>query len=411
MHYAWKILITASVLYFATMGCIANAQGIYYQPIIQEMGWTLSQYTITTIFNGLAAVAMLPFVDKIYDRLPLKVVLMGSLLGYAGTFALRGAMHSILGFCIIYAIQGASSAFILYVAVPMLINAWFEKRRAFALGIALMTSGFGGFVMNYFGQLLIDAFAWRIAIALQAAISVAITAPLILLFAVRRPEDIGMEPYGHEEYLAEQMMLQRTAPETAPAQKKSIDPQYKKRMLILCIAISAILNFVSVFPQHMPSYALDCNATAMVGATLASVNMLGNCLTKAGMGFCIDKFGQKPVFFATMLLVIVSLILMCLGKISLIPLYIGCGLYGLVGSNNTLIPPETVRTISSGEEFTKDMSYVTMGTMFANAFAIYFISWMRDLTSSYIPVFVVFMVIQAICTCMVMFVFKKAERT
>ena len=101
-------------------------------------------------------------------------------------------MYSLVGFSLLFVFSGIASAFLLYVPVPMMLNAWFRKKRGLATGIAMMAMGIGGAVMNLILGGVIERSGWRTATYVQGAISIIIAAPFILLFAVKTPKDKGM---------------------------------------------------------------------------------------------------------------------------------------------------------------------------------------------------------------------------
>lgn len=408
MHYAWWILITCCVLNATTMGFFVNCNGIYYQPIIKEMGWELSQYTFTMIFSGLAAFFTLPFVDKIYKRFPLKAVLLISVICYAASFALKGAMYSLVGFSLLFVFSGIASAFLLYVPVPMMLNAWFKKKRGLATGIAMMAMGIGGAVMNLILGGVIERSGWRTATYVQGAISIIVAAPFILLFAVKTPKEKGLKPYGADEEDEED---KETVTAEAPDERKQANGSSDtvKRSFIVCFVLAVLANLLAALPQQLPSYATTCGFAAMIGATLVSVNMIGNTTVKAILGACIDRFGERKVYLVGMIAVLVGLVLVTLGASNIVFLYIGAVLLGLTAAHNVMLPPMAVRTFASEENYTYFMSRVSMGTMLANAFSTFIISWLYDRTGAYKYVFLIFGVIQIFAIILMLFIFRNKK--
>ncbi|MDO4938459.1 MAG: MFS transporter [Lachnospiraceae bacterium] len=416
IHYAWYILILVCVLNATTMGFLVNCNGVYYQPIIKEMGWELSQYTFMMIFIGLAAFFTLPFVDKIFARYPIKLVLTVTLIGYAVCFALKGAMYSLLGFGILFVFTGIFSAFLLYVPGPMLINAWFAKKRGMALGIAMMSMGIGGAVMNPILGAVIESAGWRTATYIQGGLSILIAVPCILLIARKTPEEIGLKPYGAEELEAER----RKAIEDAMAGKvpandagsqvfdrHKISKKEKSIRFTMCFVLAILANLMSAIPQQLPSYATTCGFASMIGATLVSVNMIGNTTVKAIMGVCVDKFGERKVYTVTMLLILAGLVFAIIGGQNIIFLYIAAAILGLTAADNVMLPPMSVRTFADGTEYAHYMSRVSMGTMFATAIGTFLISWLYDVSGSYINVFLIYGVIQIAALILMLFIFSK----
>lgn len=421
IHYAWFILILVCVLNATTMGFLVNCNGVFYQPIIKEMGWELSQYTFTMILIGLAAFFTLPVVDKIYAKFPLKLVLELSIIGYAGCFAIRGFMYSLPGFAILFVFTGIFSAFLLYVPGPMLINAWFEKRRGLALGIAMMSMGIGGAVMNVILGAIIESAGWRVACFAQGAFSILIATPFILFIAKKTPAEMGLKPYGYGE---KEISVEADADGNAgsvndvksevksgtePSAKKRISMKGKEGIFIRCFILAVLCNLLSAIPQQLPSYATTCGFAAMIGATLVSVNMIGNTTVKAVLGICVDKYGERKVYTVGMIAILAGLGLAVIGKSNIIFLYVSAALLGLTAANNVMLPPMSVRTFAPGDEYTYFMSRISMGTMLATAFGTFLISCLYDLTGGYTNVFLIYGCVQIAALILMSTVFKKKQ--
>ncbi len=412
IHYAWFILILVCVLNATTMGFMVNCNGVYYQPIIKEMGWELSQFTFTMIFIGLAAFFTLPVVDKIFAKYPVKLVLSVTLTGYAVCFALKGAMHSLVGFGILFVITGIFSAFLLYVPGPMLINAWFAKKKGTALGISMMSMGIGGAIMNPILGAIIERAGWRTATFVQGAMAILIAVPCILLIAKKTPEEMGLRPYGAEELEAERRKAIEDAmagkvPESVSFDRHKISKKEKSIRFILCFFLAIFANLMSAIPQQLPSYATSCGFASMIGATLVSVNMIGNTTVKAVMGVCIDKFGERKVYIIDMLIILAGLSFAILGGQNLVLLYIAAALLGLTAANNVMLPPMAVRTFSDGSEYAHYMSRVSMGTMLATAIGTFLISWLHDITGNYVRVFIIYGIVQVIALILMLMIFSR----
>lgn len=215
----------------------------------------------------------------------------------------------IIGFGILFVITGIFSAFLLYVPGPMLINAWFAKKRGMALGIAMMSMGIGGAIMNPILGAIIENAGWRTATFVQGAMSILIAVPCILLISKKTPEEMGLKPYGAEELEAERKKaVEDVLSGKVPAKnmrpafdRHRISKKEKSIRFVICFVIAILVNLLSAISQQLPSYAATCGFASMVGATLVSVNMIGNTTVKAVMGVCVDKFGERIVYTVMML--------------------------------------------------------------------------------------------------------------
>jgi len=181
---------------------VMNATGMYgfqlFVPLLEkDFGWGRGQiflaFTISGILIGLCA----PFVGRIVDRYGGKwpIVIGGCLVGIGLT--LMSTMQTLWQLYLYEFIVGLGFAGCGMVAATTMIANWFERRRGFALGLAGIGVGAGGFIMAPItGSILIPNLGWQTSFVVLGIIAVVLTVPITLIFAKRRPADIGLHPDG-----------------------------------------------------------------------------------------------------------------------------------------------------------------------------------------------------------------------
>lgn len=344
---------------------------------------------------------MLLFVARIYERFSVKTILALSVIVYGGSYALRGAMNSITGFCIIYAVGGAASAFILYVPIPMLINNWFAKKKSLALSIAMMSAGFTGMISNPILAAIINRYGWRTASAVNGIATIVIALPFVLLFAVKKPDDMGLKPYGYEEN--ENTAFQKEADAT-PAE---FSESRKKFMLLISFIAAGFIYFIACTPQQLSNYAVSTGFDVTMGATLASLAMAGNIGSKAVIGLVIDRIGPKKTFLTDMVLLMLGFALLLISPRNRLLIYLAAFIMGFSCANNVLLPPQAVAVFSSGEEYTKNLALANTGTMLVSAFSLFIGSWLYDIAGSYSIYMIVCLALQAVCMVITAYIFSR----
>jgi len=416
-HYAWYILVSCIAFYSATMGMLINTRGIFMPPILKEMGWSATQYSATDIISGLASVATLTFVDKIYKKCSTKWVLFYSVFLYALGFFLKSFTHTYIYFCCVCGFIGVWGAFILYVPAPMLINAWFEEKKGFALGICLLSSGLAGAIMNPIVSSLIENLGWRRAGMISSTIPAIIACPIILIFVKKTPEEMGLLPYGAKPKSAESSgpeLHERFDKDHGKKAQEFFNNRFSKKektaKFIVCIILAAMLNVLSCISVHLANFASSKGLAAIIGATLTTACMVGNLSSKAIMGVCMDKFGKLGTLLTTMTLVAVAYICLGLSGDLLIVMYICAFVLGITAAHNTIVMPSMIETFAIGDEYTKYISKVSMGTMLASGFCGVITSGLYDLAGSYSPVWLLFGGLQIICIILLL-QFYKAKWT
>jgi sugar phosphate permease len=73
---------------------------------------------------------------------------------------------------------------------------WFNRNRGLALGLASTGVGLGAFIAPSFAQFLIDVSGWRRAYLGLACACLVVAVPVVGLFFVKSPEEVGLFPDG-----------------------------------------------------------------------------------------------------------------------------------------------------------------------------------------------------------------------
>ena len=377
-------------------------------PMLKDLGWSATQYSAAMIVSGLVSVLTLTFVDKVYKKFSVKPVLLASVMLFAVGYLLKTFTHSYLYYCIIMAVIGVGGAFVLYVPVPMLLNAWFVEKRGFAIGIAVLSSGVAGAVLNPIISSLIQSLGWRTAIIITAAISMAISMPFLIFVVRGKPEDMNLLPYGATKGNADinaDYTKNAEAHVNARFSKKEI-----RKKFVLCLVLASLLNLLSVVSSHLANFAQMLGLAAAVGATVTSTNMVGNILSKAVLGSCMDHFGQYKAILVSMAVVFVGYILLALSPKFIPLMYIGALLLGTTAAHNTMIAPAMVENFAIGEEYTKYISKVSMGVMLASAFAHTVASGIMELTGTYVTVWILYAFLEMGCIILLTIFYGRNER-
>lgn len=410
IHHAWFILASCCAFFGAAMGICSNCAGIFTAPICREMGWSLSKYNSTGIFNGCTAILTLLSVDTVYRKANTKLVLFVASFLYAGCYILRGCCSSYLGFVLVNILMGASSAFLFYVPVPMLLNNWFEKKRGMAMGIAMLSSGITGAVFNPLLNRVIIAAGWRFASYINGMVAMAVGLPFIILFIAKKPRDLGMEPYGAGEGgEGEEAGKDKVTYADARDCQRSMPLNQKRAHFRYCFALAIMLLLISVVPGNLPYYAVENGMSSTVGAALLSTALFGNMVSKFLLGLSADRFGPKITWMTSLTLVIPALIILLNSSAPVVLLFVAAFLSGVTAANNTMVVPSLISTFSSGDEYMSFISKCSVGTMISSTFSGFLVSLVHDYGNTYRPVFIFFVILETACLAILLFVLPRRK--
>ena len=408
LHYAWIILVSCFFVYGGSMGLGLNCSGLFNAAISDDLNMSISKFTFSTVFNGLSAAAALMAVDEIFRKFNIKAVLSISALFYASYLFLRSFCNNLLEFCLVNVIGGVSSAFLFYVPVPMLINAWFREKNGMALSIATLSSGVMGAVMNSVLSGVIERSGWRTASMVNGAVSALLVIPAVLLFVVKTPREKGLKPYGYKEEPERKPITSPGDVDIREHVNIDFSLKEKRNRLFLSIILAFIAYLVSTCTQSMAHYARVNGLSLTVGASLATAGMIGNMIGKAATGALIDKKGALRAFDCSFAGAAAGfLILAFFPGAPVFVLYAGIGIAALSAANNVIAMPVVVGSFSSGEEYVTFMSRVSVSTMISTALGTYISGALYDLTGSYLFEYVLYALLTLLGLMIIHKVMKK----
>lgn len=100
----------------------------------------------------------------------------------------------------LYSSQGLGYGLIFLPAVVS-VGHYFERKRAFAVGLATMGSGVGGFIFNPLTKFLIDCYGWRGAILIQAGIALNCAVCGMIFRPYKSAEDVRRQSSAEEKHV------------------------------------------------------------------------------------------------------------------------------------------------------------------------------------------------------------------
>lgn len=158
--YGW-VIVFASFICFVIVDGIIFSFGIFLREFATTFGeskgataWVASIQTGCYLLAGPVAAGL----ANAFGCRP--VTICGSLLAAAGFCGALFAQSILQLYITIGLFSGIGFGFI-FLPAAVNISFYFEKKRAFATGIAVCGSGIGGFLMAPCCQLLVSAFGWR----------------------------------------------------------------------------------------------------------------------------------------------------------------------------------------------------------------------------------------------------------
>ncbi len=295
LFYGWWIVAAAVLLQFVFLGVSQSTVSVFLRPVVEELGWQVWQFTLgsslAVMAGALSGVVVGRMVDRRGPRLP---VLGGALvsaiclfgLGRQSSLWLFWALHLCAGF-IGWTLFGP-------LVVNTTINKWFVRRRGWALAIGSTGISLGGLIAPFAMTLVVDSLGWRNGYYVQALFVLVIVAPVALLMR-RTPEDSGLRPDGETGEGKRGDALTEAAERLSYTGSQAVRSPGFWLLLFGYSMNQAALASVLV---HAVPFATDASFSRRTAALALAVNGLGNLVSKAVWGYCLQRFPPRRLAMA-----------------------------------------------------------------------------------------------------------------
>lgn len=320
VHYAWRILIYCCCLSGTVSGMVIHCRGVFYTSAAMDIGVDATQYSTYVAVAGIAGVIAMPLVQKMFAKHPLKPLMIGYLTLFFGSQVGMGLVTSMWQCYLFGAIQGVFSSFLTLYPVAYLLKNWFYKNRGMAMGIATMCAGLVSMGMNVFLAKVIEGIGWRAGYIITGTAGFIIAAIVTILFAVRMPKEIGLLPYGGNS--------NKESADISGGKDRVVLKRKLLKYLVPIGFITVAVYMASGYAQHLSNYAYDLGYPVAFGASLISVCMAGNVVSKLMSGILNDRIGQFVTSYISLASMAVAFILLVIRPINPVQLYIAAFLIG-----------------------------------------------------------------------------------
>ena len=285
----------AFVVEFIAVGFFFYSFGVFFKAIDAELAGSRLGVSLGMMVTGAVGGMIAPFMGRALDRYPIKrIMLMGALV-LSAAFALLSRVASIWQY---YLVLGTFFAFGMSMmgglATAKLVANWFQARRGTALGIAGVGISLSGFVMPPVAAWLVSELGWRGGFLVYAVGTLAVVVPVVALFVVNRPEDMGLRPDG-------------AAPQPEASDEASVDIPWNTRQILMsrnfwAIAFPFAMSFssLSAILIHLVPHANDIGIPISRAAWVLSFAAGAGAVGKLVFGRLVDLVEPRLAVWASL---------------------------------------------------------------------------------------------------------------
>jgi len=291
----WRMIAIAFFVDFISVGFFFYSFGIFFLALTQEFGATRLGVSLIFMVSSIVGALFGPFIGRLLDQRPIKPIMIGGAILLATGYGLLSQITAMWQFYVIagtfLALGGSTMG---GQSSSKLVANWFVQKRGFALGIATMGISGSGVLMPTLASFLIEELGWRYSYMIFSLTIVAIVIPIIALWVITAPEDIGQLPDGEKQAGKNTETNTETTPVTEPPTEWSTADILKSAnfWLIACTFAVLIGAFQAIL-LHLVPQIMDKGFSIEKAALALSIAATLGVLGKVVFGWLIDRFRAR----------------------------------------------------------------------------------------------------------------------
>ena len=337
IFYGWWIVVASFFTALYIGGAVFYGFTAFFEPIINEMGWSYTQLSLAASLRGLEMGLFSPIVGILADRWgPRKLIFGGVLITVAGFILLSSATSLIMFYGAFALLAIGVSACTVTVLLTAVAN-WFRRKMGIASGIAICGYGFSGLLIPVIVR-LIAAYDWRTTLNILALGMLVMLLPLSLIFR-HRPEQYGYFPDGQKQGTIAHLNGSGTS------QGLEVELKIKQALKsgtfwrLVLARLYHIMTMMAITTHVMPylsSISVSRSTSSLVATAIPLISIFG----RLSFGWLGDKISKRLV--ATTSFIMISCGVFCFAYASniriwlLVPFLVLSGIG--YGGTNAILP-------------------------------------------------------------------------
>jgi MFS family permease len=268
------------------------------------------------------------------------------------------------------------------IPVSMMITNWFVKKRGLAMSIAMAGIGVGGTIFSPVITWLLGAYGWRSTYRIMALIILVLALPAALFILRKRPEDMGLLPYGSEDAAIQDAASKRIPKKADIVFPLSVKESRTKLFFILFIfgmLCNGLINTGSL--GHFPPAIEELQGPQVQALIISMYSMIG-IFGKLVLGWLNDRFGVVVSTAFGCITFALSFIFILFGR-NISMLYIMAFLFGLGDAIGTVTPPLITSAIFGAEKYGEAYGIANSFTQIGLSLGALMVAAVYDTSGSY----------------------------
>jgi MFS family permease len=303
IFYGWWIVLACSFIGLYVGGPLFYGFTAFFEPIVEEFGWSYTQVSIAFSLRGLEMGMLAPVTGFLVDRFgPRTLAFSGTLIIGFALILLSLTNSLVMFYCAFFLLSLGTSgcaATVLMTAVAQ----WFRRNVGKAMGIVVCGFGAGGILVPLI-VLLIDLYQWRTALIIFGLGIWVLGIPLSF-FIRHTPEQYGYFPDG--EIPAEATSIHGCR--DIEKEGSFSDALKSKNFWTIGVSFTIQMMITTAVITHVMPYLGSIGMSRTGAAFVATFIPLFSIIGRFGFGWLSDIFDKRHV-------VAVVYCLLCIGTLA-----------------------------------------------------------------------------------------------
>ena len=303
VFYGWWLVALSGFIMMLAHVPLFHAMGVWAVALEREFGWSRTQLGLALTFTRIEGGLMGPVEGYLTDRLGTRRMVTMGLFFLAAGFLLLSQVDGLWMFYTAYVVMAVGQGFGGWLPLMTMLNHWFVRRRASAVGWANVGSRLGALFLVPTIAWAIDPdyerLGWRMTALLLAVFTVVVAVPLARLIR-DRPQDYDLLPDGGPIRRTDKARSSTTSPHISPTPSPDLTAAQALRTPAFWL-ISFGHGFTSMvllaIMAHLGLLMEDAGFSVQTTAWLVSVYTAVSMVFQLVGGYVGDRMPKRIALF------------------------------------------------------------------------------------------------------------------
>lgn len=289
--YGYVIVAALWIMYFISMAIPTYGVTVLNARMVLDTGMDSAVIgigvSVATLLQGFSAPIVGNIIRKRGVRLP---YIAGTIMVMVGTFLMAFFARNEFCFILYYGVlMGAGMGFGGILSLQSAVNAWFDRRKSLAMGVAMSAGGIAGLVLPLVLGAVADHSSWQGG-WLFSGICCAFSCLVAFFLVVNKPEDIHEVPDGHAA-VQRQSKVAEIKPDQNSGQSSHTQPDLPLKLVYRSPAFFALAFNVGAkwalyyaFTGHIVIYLMQGGVDKTTAALAISAFSIASLFGRLAIG-------------------------------------------------------------------------------------------------------------------------------